>query len=268
MIAHNMISLLGIPLDKNSSFLAGAALAPPKIREAFNSDSSNYYSESGIDMKNSNEWSDLGDLKLDTGDTHEIIKEKVVSVLKNSDKILSLGGDHSITYPIVKGVWSRYEKLTILHLDAHTDLYDNFENNPHSHASPFARILEERGDTRVIQVGIRTSTDHTRKQSDRFGVEVIYMHEWKDHHRFDITGPVYLSLDLDALDPAFVPGVSHYEPGGFSTRQVISIIQNLKCNVVGADLVEYNPNRDINGMTGMVAAKLMKEMLDQMIRIK
>jgi arginase len=261
-----MISLLGIPLDKNSSFLSGAALAPPKIREAFNSDSSNSFSESGIDIKSSPEWKDLGDLALDTGDTHKAIIEKVASVLKSSDKILSLGGDHSITYPIVKGVWSRYPKLTILHLDAHTDLYDNYENNPHSHASPFARILEERPGTRVIQVGIRTSTEHTRKQSDRFGVEVIYMHEWNDSHRFDLKGPVYLSLDLDALDPAFVPGISHYEPGGFSTRQVISIIQNLDCNVVGADLVEYNPNRDINGMTGMVAAKLLKEMLDQMIR--
>jgi arginase family enzyme len=73
---------------------------------------------------------------------------------------------------------------------------------------------------------------------------------------------------MDALDPAFVPGISHYEPGGFSTRQVLSIIQNLKCQLIGADLVEFNPSRDVNGMTGMVAAKLMKELLDQMIRIK
>jgi arginase len=263
-----MISLIGIPLDKNSSFLRGAALAPPKIREAFHSDSSNYFSESGIDIKNSKDWKDLGDLKLDSGDAHLIIQRSVRDTLVNTEKVLSLGGDHSITYPIVKGVWSRYNKITILHLDAHTDLYDNFEENPHSHASPFARILEERPDTRVIQVGIRTSTAHTREQSNRFGVEVIYMNEWSDDRRFQIRGPVYVSLDMDALDPAFVPGISHYEPGGFSTRQILSIIQNLKCQVVGADLVEFNPSRDINGMTGMVAAKLMKELLDQMIRIK
>jgi arginase family enzyme len=168
----------------------------------------------------------------------------------------------------VKGVWSRYPNLSILHLDAHTDLYDNYENNPHSHASPFARILEQKPDTRVIQVGIRTSTAHTRAQSSRFGVEVIYMNQWRDDHRFDFKGPVYLSLDLDALDPAFVPGISHYEPGGFTVRQVLSIIQNLDCSVVGADIVEYNPNRDLHGMTGMVAAKLMKEIMDQMIRTK
>lgn len=263
-----MISLIGVPLDKNSSFLRGAALAPPKIREAFHSDSSNYFSESGIDIKNSKEWKDLGDLALDNRDAHLTIETSVRNALSDTEKVLSLGGDHSITYPIVKGIWSRYNKITILHLDAHTDLYDNFEDNPHSHASPFARILEDRPETRVIQVGIRTSTAHTRQQSSRFGVEVIYMNEWRDDHRFDISGPVYVSLDMDALDPAFVPGISHYEPGGFSTRQVLSIIQNLKCQLIGADLVEFNPSRDVNGMTGMVAAKLMKELLDQMIRIK
>ena len=263
-----MIALLGIPLDKNSSYLTGAADAPPKIREAFRSDSANYFTESGIDLKDSVEWKDLGDLTFGADDAHVAIEKAVAGALKQQDKVLSLGGDHSITYPIVKGFWSRYPKLSILHLDAHTDLYDNYEDNPHSHASPFARILEQKPDTRVVQVGIRTSTTHTRKQTSRFGVEVIYMNEWRDDHRFDFDGPVYLSLDLDAVDPAFVPGISHYEPGGFSTRQVLSIIQNLKCTVVGADIVEYNPSRDINGMTGMVAAKFMKEIMDQMIRRK
>jgi arginase len=262
-----MIALLGIPLDKNSSYLTGAAEAPPKIREAFHSDSSNYFTESGIDLKNSTEWRDLGDLSL-AGDSHRDIEKGISGALKENGKVISLGGDHSITYPIIRGVWSRYPKLSILHLDAHTDLYDNFENNPHSHASPFARILEEKPDTRLIQVGIRTSTAHTRAQAKRFGVETIYMNEWHEAHRLDLQSPVYLSLDLDALDPACVPGISHYEPGGFTTRQVISIIQNLNCNVVGADIVEYNPSRDINGMTGMVAAKLMKEIMDQMIRHK
>jgi arginase len=263
-----MIALLGVPLDKNSSFLAGAAMAPPKIREAFHSDSSNHFTESGIDLNDQREWTDLGDLPLAGVDAHVAVEKAVAAALERNEKVISLGGDHSITYPIVRGVWSRYPKLSILHLDAHTDLYDNFENNPHSHASPFARILEEKPDTRVVQVGIRTSTAHTRRQSSRFGVEVIYMNEWRDDLRFSFDGPVYLSLDLDALDPAFVPGISHYEPGGFTTRQVLSIIQNLGCNVIGGDIVEYNPSRDINGVTGMVAAKLMKEVMDQMIRIK
>src|SRR5688572_21117145 len=128
-----MIALLGIPLDKNSSYLAGAAMAPPKIREAFHSDSSNYFTESGIDLKNSPEWKDLGDLAMDQANAHLSIERSVALALKGHEKVLSLGGDHSITFPVVRGFRSRYPKLTILHLDAHTDLYDNYENNPYSH---------------------------------------------------------------------------------------------------------------------------------------
>ena len=91
------------------------------------------------------------------------------------------------------------------------------------------------------------------------------MKDWKDDTVFKFNGPVYISLDLDALDPAFVPGTSHYEPGGFSTRQVLSVIQNLNANIVGADIVELNPTRDINNVTAMVAAKLFKEILVKMI---
>ncbi len=76
-------------------------------------------------------------------------------------------------------------------------------------------------------------------------------------------GPVYISIDLDCLDPAFAPGVSHHEPGGLSTKELLTILQNLRCDIVGADIVEYNPERDINGMTGMVAAKMLRELLDK-----
>ncbi|MBA4054510.1 MAG: agmatinase, partial [Marivirga sp.] len=114
-------------------------------------------------------------------------------------------------------------------------------------------------------IGIRTYNAHQREQVARFGVEVVEMKDWTDEKTFEFNGPLYISLDLDALDPAFVPGVSHHEPGGFSTRQVIKIIQKLNAQIVGADIVELNPTRDINGVTGMVAAKLFKEILAKMI---
>ncbi len=126
--------------------------------------------------------------------------------------------------------------------------------------------MEENLATRLVQIGIRTLNTHQRQQAKRFGVEVIEMKDWNDGIRFQFDGPVYISLDLDALDPAFVPGVSHYEPGGFSTRQVISVIQNLKADVVGADIVELNPTRDYNNMTAMVAAKLFKELVSKLIK--
>jgi len=119
---------------------------------------------------------------------------------------------------------------------------------------------------RLVQVGIRTLNPHQREQIDRFGVE---SHEMKDVDISsigrDFDGPVYISCDIDALDPAFAPGVSHHEPGGLSVRDVLGVIQRIPNHIVGADIVEYNPGRDINDMTAMVAAKLLKEIAGMML---
>ena len=109
-------------------------------------------------------------------------------------------------------------------------------------------------------------TGHQREQAQRFGVEVIEMKEINKAKEISFNGPVYLSLDMDCLDPAFAPGVSHYEPGGMSTRRLLEILQNLKGDLVGADIVEYNPKRDPQGITAMVAAKLLKEIIARMLQ--
>ena len=142
---------------------------------------------------------------------------------------------------------------------------DEFEGDRFSHACPFARVMENHLADRLVQVGIRTLTPHLRAQAERFGVEVIDMHAFASGQRPEVDGPVYLSLDLDALDPAFAPGVSHWEPGGLTTRDVITIIQSLGGRLIGADVVEYNPVRDPSGVTAMVAAKLVKEIASRML---
>ncbi len=262
-----MIAVVGIPFDEFSSFLKGTSFAPPKIREAYHSDSSNYFTERGVDLKNNPAWRDEGDLKLPVGmGAIEAINSSVGKILQSYSKILSLGGDHSTTYPVVKAMAKKHGSLTILHLDAHPDLYDNFEGNKFSHACPFARIMEEGLAKRLVQVGIRTMNAHQREQANRFGVEVIEMKDWQSSMRFQFEGPVYVSLDMDAIDPAFAPGVSHHEPGGFTSREMISILQNINANVVGTDLVEFNPTRDASGITAMLAAKLFKELLDLLLR--
>ncbi len=261
-----MVIVLGIPLDENSSFMQGAKEGPQHIRHAFHSPSANYCTESGLDLSKDKRWKDVGDLML--GPMPQAIAEIETSIghhLSAGHSVLSLGGDHSITYPTVKSFSRIYNNLNVLHIDAHADLYDDFEGNPHSHASPFARIMEEGLIKRLVQVGIRTLNPHQRDQAKRFGVEIIEMKNWSDVHRFSFEGPVYLSLDLDALDPAFVPGVSHHEPGGFTTRQVLDIVQHLEADLVGADIVELNPVRDVNGMTAMVAAKFYKELLAKLL---
>ena len=260
------VAVAGIPFDANASFLRGPALAPAKIREAFHSDASNYFTESGRDLKSDNGWTDVGDLDVSGDDNFANISAQVKALAGKHRKVFFLGGDHSVTFPVVRGLNSNGHKLSILHLDAHADLYDDFGGNPHSHASPFARILENGMASRVVQVGIRTLNKHQREQAKRFGVEIIEMKHWRDEHKFNFEGPVYISLDMDAIDPAYAPGVSHYEPGGFTSRQVIRILQGLKAQVVGADLVEFNPNRDPTGTTAMLGGKLFKEILDLLLR--
>lgn len=261
-----MVAVTGIPYDDNSSFLKGPALAPSKIREAYHSDSANYFAESGRDLKSDAGWKDFGDLPVNGKDSFDSLSGRIKELASEHRKLLVLGGDHSITYPVVKGLNAVHGHISILHLDAHPDLYDNFDNNPNSHASPFARIMEEGLVRRLVQVGIRTMNSHQQQQASRFGVEIIQMKHWRDDHVFTFEGPVYLSLDMDAIDPAFAPGVSHHEPGGFTTRQVLHLLQRLKGNMIGADLVEFNPERDPSGITAMLAGKLYKEMLDLLLR--
>jgi arginase len=260
------VAVAGIPYDENSSFLRGPAMAPSKIREAYRSDSANYFAESGRDLNKDPEWTDLGDLRVQENGGFLKIASQVQEIAAQYPKVFLLGGDHSVTAPIVKGMHGVHGHFSILHIDAHSDLYDNFENNPHSHASPFARIMEEGLVQRLVQVGIRTLNTHQLQQAKRFGVEIIQMKHWNDSHVFTFDEPVYLSLDMDAIDPAFAPGVSHHEPGGFTSRQLIQLLQRLKARVIGADLVEFNPQRDPSGITAMLAGKLYKEILDLLLR--
>ena len=259
------VSVLGIPFDDNSSFMFGAAKAPAKIREGMKSQSSNLCAESGLDLGEIQTWRDLGDMDLPEPYTvFKDIQAGLKPLLENKNRLICLGGDHSITYPIIRAHAAYYPKLNILHLDAHADLYDSMDGNRHSHACPFARIMENQLADRLVQVGVRTLTPHQREQADKFKVEV---HEMRDGipEKLEFDGPVYLSLDMDCLDPAFAPGVSHYEPGGLSTRDVINIINNFKGQLVGADLVEFNPARDSHGITSMVCGKLLKEIIARML---
>jgi len=260
------IVITGIPFDKNASYLRGAALAPALIRDALFCTSSNQFTESRTNLGTISRWHIVPDLELKDDETvFTEIEKRIGAFLKSKMKVIALGGDHSVTLPVIRAYAGEYSKLNILHFDAHPDLYDELDGNRYSHACPFARIMEENLATQLVQVGIRTMTDHQHEQAKRFGVEVIDMSNLDAAKALVFDDPVYISLDLDCLDPAFAPGVSHYEPGGMSTRDVLEILQNLKGNVVGADIVEYNPERDINGMTGMVAAKLLKELVGKIL---
>jgi arginase len=258
--------LIGLPYDAASSFLTGPAAAPPLIREALHSPAGNLWTEDLRDLGGPGGLSDAGDLDLPAcADARALIEEAIGRLLQEGVRPIALGGDHSITYPVLRAVGRRHPGLTILQIDAHPDLYDEYQGNAYSHACPFARILEDGLAARLVHVGIRAMNGHQREQADRFGVEVIDMRAWGRGIRPAPAGPLYLSVDLDGLDPAHAPGVSHREPGGLSVREVLELIQGLPAPPVGADIVEFNPDRDPSGLTAPVAAKLVKEIAGRML---
>jgi agmatinase len=273
-------TLLGVPFDANSSYLRGTSSAPPKIREAMRCEASNAWTETGVDLGVAGVYEDAGDLAFDpfptsrqsgekwgtrVQDTFGAIEAAVGALIQQGKRPILLGGDHSITYPILKAFAPRYPELTVIHFDAHPDLYDEFEGSRLSHACPFARIMEDRLAKRLVQLGIRTLVGHQREQAAKFGVEVVEMRALPAYDRLKVRGPVYISFDIDVLDPAFAPGVSHREPGGMSVREAIAHLHAIDGAIVGGDIVEYNPVQDISGVTATVAAKILKETLGKMI---
>src|SRR5688572_7660945 len=149
------VTLLGVPWDGSSSFQRGAADAPPAIRQALWSPSSNSYNERGDDLSAPGVLEDADDVVLpaDASAARTAIEERIRALAREQRKPLSLGGDHSITYPILRGFSDRTERPTVLHFDAHGDLYDQFDGDRFSHACPFARVMEEKLAARLIQVG-------------------------------------------------------------------------------------------------------------------
>ncbi len=226
----NFLGLIGVCEDGNSSYSRGAALAPGKIRECFQSDSSNTFSEMRIDI--SPYIRDYGDFTpqkefLD-------VEEKIQKIHKEHRIPLVLGGDHSITAPVFNTIRKLYTKpITIVHFDAHPDLYPLFQDNPHSHASPFARILERSHEnTKLLQVGIRTLNDVQYRQVEKYGVSLIEAKDFPakgnvlvmSSFHFSLTtiysytvgsdilpilkkfivsneSLVYISIDIDVLEP-------------------------------------------------------------------
>lgn len=269
------VAVIGVPFDAHSSFLRGPALAPARIRETLYSASGNWSTETGVDLPRSGAWEDHGDFDIPVADEPlRRIQEAAAAVLAGGKRLIALGGDHSISLPLVAAHAEAFGPPAILHLDAHGDLYDSLDGNRFSHACPFARIMEAGHAAGLFQVGLRALTKHQREQADRFGVEVLEMRHTTPEavHRHLLESlpetarnGVYLSLDIDVLDPAFAPGVSHHEPGGMTTRELLTIIQELPVPLLGVDIVEYNPLRDPAGTTAMVAAKMLKEIIAKML---
>ncbi len=263
-----VITMIGLPTDVNSSFERGPATAPSAIRDALWSERGNLACSNGMEIGVDIRLEDQGDLPLSeqTPSDDLLIRDAVSRVAEDGAIPFLLGGDHSVTVPIIQALAAKNGPVSILHFDAHPDLYDNFADNPRSHASPFARIMEAGLAKQLVQVGIRTLTTHCRDQAERFGVEIVPMKSFVAEQVPVLDGPLYISLDLDGIDPAEAPGVSHPEPGGLTVRELLAVLDRQVAPIIGADIVELNPVRDKGGVTAIVAAKFVREIASLMTR--
>jgi arginase len=262
------IAVLGVPFDEKSSYLRGAAQGPAAVRAVSTGKCYCGWTELGVNLEEDTVLVDLGDVDTsgDMDKSFALIEKGVAAILDKGAVPIVLGGDHSITYPVLKAFARRFKPLDVLHFDAHPDLYDDLYGDRLSHACPFARIVEDGLAASVVQVGVRAITAAHRARALKGGVRMVEMKDIQDPLHLRFANPVYVSFDMDALDPAFAPGVSHHEPGGLTTRQAVQIIQSLKGRIVGLDVVELNPSRDPSGITAAAAFKIVKETAGRIVR--
>jgi agmatinase len=257
--------LLGCPFDGTTTYKPGSRFAPTAIREA----SQSLESYSPIQKKDLSQISlcDLGDLELPFGNTPRILNliKKAITQLLNDEKIpIILGGEHLITLPIISAFREPYPDLMLVHLDAHTDLRDEYLGEKLSHATVMRRVIEEIGNENLIQLGIRSGTQEEFAFANRIGCQYNTENQ-QDLFRLQqkIQGKnIYISLDLDILDPSILPGTGNPEPGGYSFKQLFEVLSVFKAgNVVGMDMVELLPYQTPHQISSIAAATILKESL-------
>ncbi|AHM57412.1 agmatinase SpeB [Peptoclostridium acidaminophilum DSM 3953] len=259
------IVVFGSPYDGTTSFRPGTRFAPATMRqESYGLETYSPYLD--MDIIEDAAIFDGGDLDLPFGNTERVldmIHEYASRVVHDEKVPVMIGGEHLVSYPAVKAVFEKYPDLHIIHFDAHTDLREDYMGEKLSHATVIRRAWELVGDGRIHQFGIRS------------GEKVEF--EWAKAHtsltKFDCAGledaveslkgkPVYVTIDLDILDPSIFPGTGTIEPGGITFKEMMSAIDTLKgLNIVGADVVELSPHYDQSGTSTAVACKVLRELL-------
>ncbi len=263
---ESSVVLFSAPLDTTTSFRPGTRFAGNAIRvESVGIEWYSPYKEMNLrDYKTA----DIGDLDIPMGDVKtslDTIYDTAKNILSDKKKVMMIGGEHLVTYPVVKAYHEVYPDLKIIHLDAHTDLRDEFLGMKLSHATVIKRCYDILGDNRIYQFGIRSGDKHEfdfakngHTYMEKFTIDTLekIVDEIKD-------SPVYITIDLDVLDPSVLPGTGTPEPGGISFKEILKATQIFeKLNhVVGADIVELAPKIDPTDVSTAVAAKLLREMI-------
>ena len=256
---------VGLPDDSKSAYRKGTAKAPPLIRSAYDGDCHNSTTETGVDLFG--RVADLGDLPSQGSwdETAQSYREFATELFKSGKIPFFAGGDHAVTIPIVAALTVLNEPVHFVQIDAHPDLYPDFDDDRYSNACVAARILEMEHVASVIQIGIRTLNPPQKEIADKYRdrLEIHYARELMGElprlQGIPESASVYLSLDIDGLDPAYAPGVSYPEPGGLTPRQVLNFLQKGHWKLIGMDVVEVNPELDVNNLTAILAGKIFHE---------
>jgi len=262
---QSKVVVVGAPLDQTTSFRPGTRIGPGRIREL--SYGLEDYSPYLNDSLNEKSFYDLGDIELPLGNLNkslEMIELTAHQIVKDGKIPLFIGGEHLITYPVIKQVASKYPKMKVIHFDAHADLRDSFFGERLSHATVLRRVCECIQDKHLYQFGIRSGVEEefefAKEHVNTFLVDVKepFLNSFEQFKDF----PVYVTFDIDVIDPAYAPGTGTQEPGGCTSKEVFEIIKTFReLEIVGFDLVEVSPPLDFSERTCLLAAKIIRELL-------
>lgn len=262
---ESKVVLFSVPMDTTTSYRPGTRFAGNAMRvESIGIEWYSPYLD--MDLKN-HSTIDIGDLELPMGDVEkslDVVFETTKTILNDKKIPMMVGGEHLVTLPVVSALVKKYPDLRIIHLDAHTDLRDEFLGRKLSHATVLRRCHDLLGDDRIFQFGIRSGDKHefewakTHTQLQKFNLFGLSetIQKIKNH-------PVYITIDLDVLDPSVFPGTGTPEPGGITYKELLAAILAFTDlnRIVGADIVELSPMLDASGGSTIVAAKTLREML-------
>lgn len=272
------VAVVGIPYDGATSYRSGTRLGPRAIREqslllwGYN----NALGVAPFQAMNVIDYGDLEVIPVDVQATHRAIEEQMQPLINHGTTVLALGGDHSISLPLLRAHAKKFGPLAVIHFDAHPDTWDReFGDQKYSHGTPFRRAIEESliDTAAYLQIGIRGPTAGPQDYIDakQLGARMITFDEASERGtaavveevRIRVGGrPAYVTLDIDCIDPAFAPGTGTPEVGGFTSHQMLQLLRGLRgVNIVGFDLVEVSPPFDNNGITAILAANLAFEFL-------
>ncbi len=259
------IVIMGAPMDWTASFRPGSRFGPERIRSV--SESLEEYSLHLRRDLQDVPFYDAGDLILPFGDVREslkIINDAAVRLYKGGKTPCFLGGEHLVTLPLVEAASSVYPDLFVFHFDAHMDLRSGYLGQRYSHASVMRYVSEAIGEKRLFQFGIRSGieeeVEYGKDKIQSYSVD--FFSDLKRLIDYASSSPIYISLDIDVVDPAFAPGTGTPEPGGISSREIIEVIHafhEISTNIVGFDLVEVAPPYDHSDITSILAAKVLRE---------